>query len=248
MLNWVVDPIFAPLLKLPPFITIIIISFLIALLMTLIYKLMTNQELMKSLKQELKSFQNQMKEFKSEPKKVMEIQKKAMQVNMKYMMNSMKPTLVTFIPIIIIFSWLSANLAYEPIQPNQEFSTILDFKEGVADQVEIIVPDKIQVLNNKTQIIQDRKAKWNLKGDEGEYILEYTINNRKYSKDLLITNKQSYKNPVKNIKDDLLNTIKIENKKLTVINIFGWKLSWLWSYILCSLVFSISLRKIMKLH
>lgn len=97
------NPIFGPLLKLPPLWAIIIISLVIAILITLVYKWMTDQHLMKSLKDDIKKFQKEMKELKHEPQKVMAIQKKAMQTNMKYMMHSMKPTLVTFLPIILIF-------------------------------------------------------------------------------------------------------------------------------------------------
>ena len=73
---------------------------LITLLITLIYKFTTDQDLMKQLKAELKELQAEMKALKSEPEKAMEVQKRAMQTNMKYMMQSMKATLFTFIPII----------------------------------------------------------------------------------------------------------------------------------------------------
>ena len=79
------------------------------LLITLSYKFLTNQEVMKSLKQEIKDFQQQMKEHKDDSQKVMEIQKLSLEKNMKYMMHSFKPTLFTFVPLIIIFTWLRAT-------------------------------------------------------------------------------------------------------------------------------------------
>jgi len=106
--------IFGSLISWNPLVAIIIISFLMTLLITLSYKFLTNQELMKSLKQEIKDFQQQMKEHKDDSSKVMEIQKLSLEKNMKYMMHSFKPTLFTFVPLIIIFTWLRTT--YSTIQ------------------------------------------------------------------------------------------------------------------------------------
>jgi uncharacterized membrane protein (DUF106 family) len=88
------DPVFGPLLNINPLWALIIIALVLATLITLVYRWMTDQHLMKSLKEEIKGFQNQMKELKHDPKKVMEVQKRAMETNMKYMMHSMKYNMV----------------------------------------------------------------------------------------------------------------------------------------------------------
>jgi len=248
MFETILNPIFGPLLRMPILWSIIIVSFVIALIVTLVYKWMTDQTLMKALKDDIKGFQKEMKEFKQDPKKVMEIQKKAMETNMKYMMHSFKPTLITFIPIIIIFGWMHANLAYEPIMPGQEFTTTVFFDQVTGGTIEIIVPENIELLSNATQEIQDNKATWALKGSEGEYLLEYTFNEQTYNKELLITNQQAYKQPVKNIKQDNIKIIQIDNTKIRPLNLFGWQLGWVGTYIIFSIIFSMVLRKLMKLH
>src|SRR3989338_11025380 len=121
------SPIMDPLLVLPPLWIVIIISLVVTLIITLIYKWTTDQNLMKQLKDELKEFQKEMKELKAHPEKMMEVQKKAMQTNMKYMSHSMRSTLVTFVPIILLFGWMNANIAYDPILPGQEFTITAKF-------------------------------------------------------------------------------------------------------------------------
>ncbi|MBW2966124.1 DUF106 domain-containing protein [Candidatus Woesearchaeota archaeon] len=248
MFESIINPIFGPLLGLPAFWAVFILAFVIALLITFVYKWMTDQHLMKSLKEEIKGFQKQMKEFKSDPKKVMAIQKRAMETNMKYMMHSMKPTLITFIPIIIIFGWMHANLAFEPIMPGEEFMTTLVLNEGVSGDVNLIVSPEIEFLSDAKQEIKEGKAAWKLKGEGGDYILEYQVDDRAYTKELLITDEQAYRKPVKAIKDDKVREIKINNEKTVPLSIFGWKIGWLGTYIIFSLIFSITLRKILKLH
>jgi len=103
------DWLFAPILKLGDVWAIVIISLLLTLFINLIYKLVTDQELMKSLKTELKSMQKEMKTLKDNPEKFMAHQKKTMEKNLEYMKHSMKPTFFTFIPLIIIFGWLRSS-------------------------------------------------------------------------------------------------------------------------------------------
>ena len=57
------DPVFEPLLSLSPFIIILICSLSLAVLITLIYKWMTNQEEMHELKKKTKEYQKKMKKL-----------------------------------------------------------------------------------------------------------------------------------------------------------------------------------------
>lgn len=242
------NPVFGPLLKLPSLWAVIILSFGISLIITLIYKYTTNQSLMKELKEEMKEFQKQIKELRHDPKKAMEVQKKAMQTNMKYMGHSMRSTLFTFLPIIIIFGWMNAHLSYAPILPWQNFTTTVIFEEGVDGKIELSVPDGINIQEDAVKEIENTNAKWVLNGREGEYLLEYVFNDKKYNKEVLVTNGKEYKTPIKNVKDGNIAIINIDNKKNIVLNLFGWKIGWLMSYIIFSLLFSILLRKIIKVY
>jgi uncharacterized membrane protein (DUF106 family) len=248
MLETIINSIFGPLLSIPSFWAIVIISLLIALFMTLIYKWMTDQHLMKTLKDDMKKFQKEMKDFKEHPEKVLEVQKQAMETNMKYMMHSMRPTLVTFIPLILIFGWLNAYLAFEPILPNTEFQVITTFDKASLGEITISPPEGLTLINNATQIISDGYAEWTLKGITGEYLLEFNYDNKTYNKDLLITEKQEYKTPEKRVNEDNLKTIKINNEPVKPLNLFGWQIGWLGTYIIFSIIFSMILRKILKLH
>jgi len=251
-LDPVLNFIFGPLLNLSPFFAIMIMSFIISLIIVLIYKYATNQSLMKQLKSEIKELQKQAKELKEEPEKAMAVQKKAMQTNMKYMMQSMKATLITFIPIIIIFGWLQAHFAFVAIMPDQEFAMTINFKDGVQGNVSIEVPEGIEVLGDSTQIIEGSKAAFSLKGKAGIYDsppIEFTYNDILYSKELIITPGKEYIEPVKAIRgSETVKSIETGNAKNIVMNIFGWKLGWLGSYIIFALIFSMLLRKLMKVY
>jgi len=64
----------------------------------------------------------------------------------------------------------------------------------------------------------------------------------------LITDDYGYKDPVKKFKNNVVKSIKVGYEKIIVLNLFGWKLGWLGSYIIFSIILSMSLRKLMGLH
>ncbi len=247
-INTILDPVFGPILLLGPFWGIMIISLVISVLMSIIYKYMTDQKQMKQFKDDIKSYQQEMKKQKDSPKKMMEIQKKAMEVNMQYMMQSLKPTLVTFIPIIIIFAWLSSHLVYEPVKPGYAFNTTIYFQEEF-NEVTLTTPNYIDIVGNQTKTIENRKATFKAKpSKEGEYLLTFKFDKNEYNKEVVVTQNQKYAEPVKSFNDGVVEKIEISQPQLKILNLFGWQLGWIGSYIIFSIIFSIATRKIMKLY
>ncbi len=253
--NPILNPIFKPLLSLDPFLSILIITFIITLISTLIYKKMTDQEVLKSIKQEMKEIRNQMKEFKHDTEKVSELQKKSMEKSMMQFKQTMKPMFITMIPILIIFAWFYSHLSFYPIMPNEEFSTSVYFQEAVDKEIELIVPENIELLSNRIQevkhykkegLISDKdiyEANWTLKGKAGGYVLTYEYEGEEYTKELLITSENEYEEPSKRVSDSDIKEIKINNREL---EIFG--LRWFWIYLISAIIFNTLLRKLMKVH
>jgi len=249
MFEKILNPIFAPLLKLGYFWSILLISFILTLIITLVYKYATDQTLMKKLKTEMKTFQAEMKKFKDNPSKVMAHQKKIMSKNMEYMKHSLKPTLFTFIPIIIVFGWLNAHLTYLPIQADSQFQVLANFKEGTFGNITLEVLPELTFLSNHTQTIDGNKAVWSLKGQTGDYQLKFSFGNREFQKDLIIS-LDNYALPDTVVKDSDLTKLSINNQRVKPfgsISIFGWKPGWLGTYIIFSLIFSFGLRKLLNI-
>lgn len=242
------DFVFGPVLALPSFWAVLVMSLIISLIITIIYKYTTNQNLMKEMKNEIKELQKEAKELKDKPSEMMKANKKMMETNMKYMTHSLKPTLITFIPIILIFGWMSSNFAYEPIKPKQEFAVDAVFAEGASGKIKIYAPDEIDVQGDAEKEIKDGRASWLLSGEKGEHLLEFGIDGEKQSINLVIDDAK-YSEPVKKIKNSKIKEIKVGLKKLIVLPV-GYKdwLGWLGVYIILSIVSSMGLRKIMKLY
>lgn len=240
--------VFFPLLELPPLLAVLSLSLIVSAIIILVTKYMTDQALMKRLKEELKEHQKRIKELRNEPAKAMEAQKKAMELNMNYMKHSLKPTLITFIPIILIFGWMSSTFAYEGIRPQQEFSVSVFFDKNVNGEAALIAPDEVQITGDKLKKIENGMAEWTLKGDEGEHTLEIAYGNEKQQHSILINNGNKYMNPTKKT-DGSIKLIQTNHKKLVILPI-GYKdwFGWLGTYIWSSILFTMILRKIMKVY
>jgi len=245
MFDAALNVVFGPLLKLHPLAAILILSFIISLFIVVIYKWMTDQGRMKQLKDSLSDYQKKVRASKENPEKALAIQKEMMTVQKEYFMKSMKPTLVTMIPILLIFGWMNAHLAFEPLTPGQEFVLTVLAEKGISGNVSVGVPADLQIIGDSTKQFADGTAEFTLKGDkEGEYLVSFSSNDKEVDKKVMISSQRNYAEVTESYKSDVFKAVTINNKPLKVI----WKLSWLWAYIISAIVFSMVLRKVMKVY
>jgi uncharacterized membrane protein (DUF106 family) len=257
-LDPLLSPIIQPLLDVNPFFAIVVLALGITLLITLAYKFLTNQNEMKRLKGEQKEFQQRMKTLRKENKheEMMKVQKEAMSKNMEYMKHSMKATLITFIPIILIFGWMNAHLVYDPISPGERFAVTVEFVEGIEGSATLVADEGLELKSPAEQPINSGVT-WNVKAvKEGDFFLTVKADSDEQSKKVLVTKKFAYEEPSTTFQNSDIKTITLTYKKFKPINsiangevsIFGWQPGWLGLYIIFSIVFSIVLRKVMKVH
>lgn len=235
------DAVFGFLLSWPPLVSILLVSTVVSLLIVVSYKYMTDQKEMKRLKDELASHQKKMKEIK-EPEKLMAVQKEAMALNMQYMTKSMKPTLITFLPIILIFGWMNAHFAFEPLMPNAEFLLTAHVKD--AQNVSIVVPDGLSVTSAATAEVYEGIAKFNLKGEEGKYLVTLRGGGEEVDKEVIIGATRTYAPVSQAYKGNVFETVELGNEKLLVL----WKIGWLGTYIIAAILLSTILRKLLKVY
>lgn len=244
----ILDPVFVPLLSLGYFWAIVILSFIITLLSTLIYKWTTNQSLMKDLKDELKALQGEIKLLKDKPDQAMVVQKKMMETNSKYMMHSFKPMLFTFLPIILIFGWMTTHVGYYPIMPGEEFSITLQFDEGAIGSVELLSVPGLTSVNGYNQTIAADKATFALRGDAGTYSILFNVPGGQVSQPVLITEKEEYLTPTTKLKKFGVKSITTDLEPVMLLNLGFHRFGWLGTYIIFSIIMSIGLRKLLKVY
>lgn len=252
-LDPVLNPVLQPLLNYSPLWTIFILALAISVIMVLAYKLLTNQSEMKRLKGEQKDYQKKMKGMRDQPEEMMKVQKQAMKKNMEYMKQSFKPTLITMIPLLLLFGWMSAHLAFEPIYPGETYSITAEFSDAVSEKEAMLLGDEgTEIVSEPSQAITSAVT-WNLKSTEGEHFVTVMVNGDQQTKRVLISEKQQYEEPLAKFDHSDIELIKVNYKKLTPLGdfsvpIINWKPGWLGLYIILSIVFSIVLRKVFNVY
>lgn len=249
-LDSIFNPVLLPLMNKSPFLGILIISFILSVMVVLIYKYFTNQVEMKRIKEQQKEYQQKFKELKDKPDEAMKLQKEAMGKNFEYMKHTLKATLITMLPIILVFGWMNAHLAFEPIYPGETYSITAQLKEGVAGEAELIVDEGTELVSPARQPINSGVS-WNLKSGEGEHLLTVKAGSAEQSKKILVTKELVSEPIVSFYKHSDIEQIKINYNKLHPLGgfeFFGWQPGWLGLYIFFSIIFSIGLRKVLKVY
>ncbi len=249
-LDPVLNPLLGPLINLSPFWGVFILSLLVSLIIVLVYKFFTNQAEMKRLKEEQKEYQKRLKELKSHPEEMMKVQKEAMSKNLEYMKHSFKATFITILPIILIFGWMNAHLAYEPIYPGETYSISAYFKEGAAGEAELIPDEGTQLISPAKQPA-GQTVSWSLKSSPGKHYLQVKVGDDLQEKEVLITQELAYAEPFRAYEHSDIEKITIDYHKLKPlggVSFFGWQPGWLGIYIILSIVFSLGLRKLMNVY
>ncbi|MBI5061647.1 MAG: DUF106 domain-containing protein [Candidatus Aenigmarchaeota archaeon] len=250
-LDSVFNPFLLPLINMSPFWGIVILSFFISIIVTLIYKYFTNQTEMKRLKEEQKQFQQKMKALRSNPEEMMKVQKEAMRVNMEYMKHSFKPMLITMLPILLIFGWMAGHLSYEPIYPGETYGISATFKEGVSGEAQLITGNGTILISPAVQNISNGKATWELQSTEGEHNLTIKKGATEQFKKVLITEELKTEDALSVYQHSDIERIEVNYKKLQPLgelSLFGWHPGWVGLYIVFSLIFSLALRKVFNLY
>lgn len=245
--DYLLTPILSPLLQIPPLVAIFLISVFISLVSVLFQKYLTNQERLKFLKAETKKFQEKIKKHKDNPEKQLEINKKMMPIQGEMMKESMKPALYTMLPFLLLFLWLSAHFAFDPLLPGVPFSISATTTADVT-QVLLTAPEGITMLSNTTAVVTDGVARWDLEGDAGFYALTLEAGDDLETVTLVVTKEKAYEPPLVMF-SGVIKQVKIDNPPLKPIDpftIFGWRPGWIWVYIFFSLVMSVVLRKLLK--
>lgn len=246
------NPVFHPLVNIHPFFAIVIVSFAIALFNSWVYKLMTDQHQMKALKDEMKKMQDEVRKYKDNASKMMEIQGKLMKRNLDYMKHSFKPTFVTMIPILIILGWMTSHLAYDPVMPGVPVNVTVFFDKTVTGSASLQVPSGLKIIGPAMQSIDTKTHTivWTVEGiTEGKYQLEFTKDGEVVKQPITISTDADYAKPVVRFSDsETFIQSKIHNKSKVVLDLGFYKMGYLLTYILCAILFSLGIRKLMKLH
>lgn len=239
------DPVMSWSLDLPLWLSIAILSFLFSLLITVVYRFATDQAEMKRLKEKTKKFQKEMRSHRDNPTKLAKIQKEAMQVNMAYMGKSLKPTLYTMLPLLLVFAWMNAAFSVAPLDAGQEFTVSV----AMQSPDRILLDTELEIVGEPLKETIESQASWRVFGPAGAHTLTFISSENATASHPVVIGDKALEGVI--AQDAPFVRTEVHYQKATPFgdfSMFGYNPGWLFTYILFSMFFSISLRKLMKVY
>jgi hypothetical protein len=256
------NPIFFPLVNINQIFGIAVIALIVAILISLAHKFMTDQHVMKQLKSDMKKLQKKMRQQQKNPEKMLEIQQEMLEKNKAYMGQSMRPMLITMIPLFLIIGWISAHLVFAPIEPGTEFDVQALLDQNAKGDVELFVNDSsVQIVDSSSfdTYVKDgffsdttyMSKTWTLVGEEGIYDLTFVHDDTNETRQVWITAENEYFAPEQPVKSDsAFESLNVLRPKNVLISLPFWPLEnvgGIGTYIIFSIIFSLLVRRLMKL-
>ena len=262
-------------LSFPPLLVLLAIGFLVSLFVTLVSKFFTNQKVLKKLKEEVNEIRDSLKEFKHDVAKMAELNRRMLHKSTEQMRHSLRSLFFTMIPLLLLIAWMHSNVAAENIMPGDTFSVIVEKDARVAEQVAVSVTaigatlaDESSADKTLNEGLLSTTQQWDfIAGEEGIARISYLINNEEnYTQDVFVTSAWDYNDPViekdkkflgvRYASGEILPSSPISRIVVQLepvrpfgnLSIFGWNPGWLFTYVLFTLIFSLLLRKALKVY
>ena len=260
--------LFLPFRSMSPWMGMIIISFLTALLMLFVYRFTSNQQGIRNVKNKIKAHLLEIRLFKDSLRISLMAQRNILRYNLKYIGYLAKPLLVMIIPLILILIQLNLWFGYGSLDPGQKviLKAELDADQSLLNtQLVIETSPGLKIESPPLRIEGENEVNWRLQATEpGIQELELMVNGQKVIKKVAVAQKKLSKiSPLRirrNFIDELFNpgeapipgnmpvkAIKIEYPDQPM-NLFGWRIHWIIVYFALSIIFGFSFKGIFKVE
>lgn len=127
------NTLFGPLLWLPPILSELVLVAIITFIITLFYRYMIDQSVVRGIKQQIKELQAKVKELeKTNPEAAKAHISEMLKLSNQHMRLSMKPMLPTMLLILAVFPWMASVYS--------NFVPALPFKSWLLSAIAAIIP------------------------------------------------------------------------------------------------------------
>jgi len=230
-----------------PWVGMILISFLTAILMLFIFRFTSNQEGIRQVKNKIKAHLLELRLYKDSLSLSFKAQGNILRYNLRYISYSAKPLLVMIIPLILILIQLNLWFGYEALAPGQEAILKVKLEEGQnpLDANLALEPSSgFEIQTPALRIEEEMEISWRLQAREkGVLDLTLIVNGQRIIKKVAVDQRPLSKiSPLKvrrSFINELINpgespfpgdlpikTIEV-NYPARDMNLFGWNIPWL---------------------
>jgi len=260
--------IFLPFSSLNPWMAMIVISLLTALLMLFIYKKTSNQEGIKKVKNHIKACLLGIRLYQHDFRTLLSAQKELLLANGRYLLYNLKPLLIMIIPIFLILAQLNLWFGHRPVRNDETFLLKVRFIESTEMEkidLKLELPEGLVAETPVLRIIDKREADWRLRAEKPvNQPLTILVNGERYLKEIPPLGKNLSRVSTIRVRRNLWPELLYPGEKPlpsdSVINrielslpeqrlyFLGIGFHWLVAYFILSLIFGFALKGVFKVE
>ncbi len=263
-----INLLFLPFSSLPPWVAMVVISLLTALLMLFIYKKISNQEGIRRVKNRLKASLMEIRLYQNDMRAQLQSQKELLSANLQYLLYNLKPLLVMIWPIFLLLAQLNLWFASRPPRPGETFLVKAGFIKTVDLErlsLDLEAPDGLVVETPPVRILDQGQAAWRLRvtGPVREPLV-IQVNGQRYQKQFPAGKSRLSRVSAVRVKRNLWQELLYPGEKplpadsllmrieLTLqpqrLSLLGIGLHWLLAYFLLSIILGLALKGLFRVE
>lgn len=266
------DIILWPLKGFPPFFGLGFIAIITGFLAVLIFKYASDQKALKKIMTQIKLHFAEIILYKDDISQILHAQKEILKQNLRYFVRTIKPAIPIVAMVLLILSQLNIRYSIHTLSPGEPI-TVKVTKEDTtkhnpnpedSQEVELILPDGIQIVTPAFHMMGSRQIEWRITGTQtGEFTIGFKVGEQTFQKRILIgpyhhpfsphLGKQGFIemffNPLEPLlpNDSPIEAIDLGYEARTFnLGIFGLRVHWLVAFLVIAIAFGLVCRKLLK--
>ncbi len=254
------DLLLFPFKNMNPWVGMIVVSLLTALLMLWVYKYSSNQEGIKKVKDKIKAHLLELRLYKDNFQVTLQAQKKILGYNAKYMFYALKPMLVMMIPIVLILIQLDLWFGCRPLKPGESALLKVTMEQSPLQSDLTVQPSPgIQIETPALRMEDEKEIDWRVKGlQEGLHALTFKVDNQSFTKQVVVSANPFAKVSTARVRNQFLDRLidpgepaipqNVPVTKVEIayaphdLNFFGYAINWLIAFFILSIIFGFGLK------
>ena len=251
-----------PFKSLNPIWSLTFFSFLIGILMLVIFRYTSDQKGIREVKSKIRAYIFELSLYKNELGVVLSAQKNILAYNLKYIKYALIPMLFMIIPLALILIQLESWYGYRPLSPEESTIVSLTFGKNesvVQSDISLETMAGITVETPPLRIPSARQVDWRIRADEpGNHELMFNLDGQTLKQPVIVSDKglmrvmpsvfesgdwESVLNPVQKPLSGQSRVERIEVKyPSNSISIYNWHVHWLVVVLVLSIIFGFALK------
>jgi hypothetical protein len=263
----VFDLLLAPFAGLPPLVSLVVVSLVVAVFMLLVFKRTSNQAALADVKRRIHAGLFEIRLFNDDLRAILRAQNEILRTNLSYLKHSLVPMLWILPPLVLVIAQLQFHYGYEGLRPGARTLLMVDLEPGVVPrgerpQVRLDLPTGLRADSDEVWIPAESQLAWRLVPEgEGDFEIGVAVGGAEpVSKSVRVTDRTVRLSPVRvdrgflsqliypaepPLPDGPVRAIHLEYPDREV-SVLGLGMHWMIPFFVLSIVFAFALRGWMK--